>query len=158
MDAVFDRSGSLNSNVEVGKYTAVVISTGTYTDGVDVPSGANVGPIAGVAQESIMPNGFADYKAGQYQIVSGTAWPANAIPSSATGRKIRYIISGMSRVVAAGVIAAGDELNIADNQGRMKTVNEAGGTLVYIVGQAWDAATQAGDVIRAYIQLYRRKT
>lgn len=157
MNNSFDRAGSMNSNVEIGKYTALVISTGTYTDGIDVPTGANVGPIAGVAQESILPNGFADYKLGVYQIVSGTAWPANAIPSSATGRKIGLVWHGFSRLVAASAVNPGDEINIADNQGRAKTVNEVAGTLVYLLGQALESATQAGDVFKAQINLTRRK-
>lgn len=158
MDAVFDRSGTLNSNVEIGKYTVVVMSTATYADGVDVPAAANAGTIAGIAQEGVFPNGFAEYKNGVYQIVSNTAWPANAIPSSVNGtRKIRYVFSGVSRVMAAGAISSGDELNIADNQGRVKTVSEGAGTLIFVLGDAMEPATQAGDIIHARINLIRRK-
>lgn len=156
MDKVLTKTGRLNSNVEVSKFTVLLLNVSTYKDGVEVPSGANTGPIAGVAEESILPNGFNDYSAGVLQVVSGTAWPANAIPSSALGRGIAYTCEGIIRCVAAGVIAAGDDVNIADNQGRIKTVSEIAGTTIYVVGEAQDAAGQAGDIIRVRLQILKR--
>ena len=148
MDSIGNRAGQLNRNVEVGKYTCLVLNSTNYVGGVDVPSGANVGAFAGVAMESILPDGFNDYVAGVYQIVSGTAWPANAVPSSALGRAIGYVTAGVVRVItAAGTINVGDRLNIADSQGRVKTVNEVAGTTVYEVGEALLSSTQANTVI-----------
>src|SRR6266446_1491410 len=158
MDAVLDKSGRLNSNVQIGKFTVLVASVGTYNDGVDVPSGANVGPVVGVAQESRLPDGYNDYSGGQYQITSGTAWPANAIPSSITGKAIGYRMMGITKVVAASAISVGDRVNIADSQGRVKTIAETSGTLVYEVGWALDAAGQANDVIRIVMCIVQRKT
>jgi len=152
-----DQSYRLASSVEVGKFTCLVADTSVYADGCAVPGGANA-VFLGVAQESIVPNALADYVAGQYTIVSGTAWPANSIPSSSTGRNVRVRQFGISRVVAQSAISRGDELNIADSQGRVKTVSETAGTLVYVVGIAIDAATQAGDVVRVLVLNYRKKT
>lgn len=158
MDSILDKTGRLNSNVEIGKFTCLVISTGTYRDGVDVPSAANALNFVGVAQESILPNGFNDYVSGIYQITSGTAWPANAVPASALGRSIAYRMAGITRVIAAAAFVTGARLNIADSQGRVKAVSEAGGTEVQEVGWALDAATQTGDVVRMMITNVRRKT
>lgn len=151
MDSLLDKTGRINSNVEVGKFTVLVMSTGTYKDGVDVPGAANAGPVVGVAQESLLPNSFADYSGGRYLIVSGTAWPAGAIPAVATGRGVAYRMVGISRVVAGAAFAAGARLNIADSQGRVKAIDETAGTLVNEVGWALEAAAAAGDVVRAFI-------
>jgi hypothetical protein len=150
MDSIGNRAGPLNSNVEVGKYTVLILknTNSIGVDAVDVPSGANVGPFAGVAMESILPDGFNDYVAGVYQIASGTAWPANVIPSSSQGRNIGYVTDGVTRVIAgSGTINTGDRLNVADSQGRVKTINETSGTTVYEVGEALEPSTQAGTVI-----------
>ena len=107
---------------------------------------------------TLIPSGTADYSSGQYNIVSGTAWPANAIPSTAQGEEVQVIRHGISRCVASSAVSRGDELNIADNQGRVKTVSESAGTLVYVVGFAEDAASAAGDVIRVLVSPYNKKT
>lgn len=147
----------INSNVEVGKFTALVIAAGTYNDGVDVPAAANAGPVAGVADESMLPEGMNDYSGGVYQIVSGTAWPANSIPSSNQYRRLSVVREGQSKAIGSGVIAVGDEVNIADSQGRLKTVNELAGTLVYIVGEAKSPCAQTGDVFEVWVKPSRRK-
>ena len=149
---------TLDQNVEVGKFTVLVQSTVNYNDGCSVPAGANAAGILGVAQESILPSGVADYSGGTYTLVSGTAWPANSIPTQGQGLKIGLVRHGISRVVASGAVNRGDWVNIADNQGRIKTVSEAAGTLVHVLGQAEDAATTAGDVIRVFVQPHSRHT
>jgi hypothetical protein len=151
MDALLDHAFTLNDNVEVSKFTCLVQNAATYPDGCSVPAGANALKFAGVAQESILPNGMSDYAGGLYPIVSGTAWPAGAIPTSAIGRKLSVRMAGITRVVAAGVIAQGDRLNIADAQGRVKKINEAATTVVQECGFALTAAGQAGDIIRMFI-------
>jgi hypothetical protein len=152
-----DQTYRLAVNKEIGKFTCLVADTATYADGCKNPGGSNA-VFLGVAQESIVPNSVADYSGGQYNITSGTAWPANSIPSSALGRNLRVRQFGISRVVASGAISRGDELNIYGADGTVKTVDETAGTLVYVVGIALDAAGAAGDVIRALIMPYRKKT
>lgn len=153
-----DQSYRLATSVEVGKFTCLVADTSAYADGCQVPAAANAA-FLGIAQESIIPDAIADYVAGQYTITSGTAWPANSIPAASAGRNIRTRLFGISRAVVGVVpINRGDELNIADNQGRVKTVNEAAGTLVYVIGIAIDAPTNVGDVIRVLVLGYRKKT
>jgi hypothetical protein len=151
-----DQSYHLDANIEVGKFTCVIASAINYADGCTVPAVSN-DVFLGVAQESILPDAMADYSAGVYTLTSGTAWPTGAIPSNGLGRNIRCRQFGISRVVAAGAISRGAEVNINDTQGRIKTVNEGVGTLVYVVGIALDAAYNAGDVIRVLVLPYRKK-
>ncbi len=158
MDALLDKSFRLSSNVEVGKFTALVLDTGTYTDGCDVPAAANEGQVLGIAQESILPNSVNDYSGGVYQITSGTAWPSNSIPSSATGRAISVRCLGISRAVAYAAITAGAHVNIADSAGRIKEITEVAGTLVHELGWALEAATAQGDVIRIMVLPIDRHT
>ena len=152
-----DQSYHLAANIEIGKFTCVIADTSVYADGCNVPGQAN-DVFLGVAQESILPDAMADYSGGQYTLTSGTSWPTGAIPASGLGRNIRVRQFGISRVVAAGAIARGAEVNINDTQGRIKAVSETTGTLVYVVGIALDAASNPGDVIRVLVVPYRKKT
>ena len=145
-----DQSYHLNANIEIGKFTCLAPDTSVAADGCNVPSGAN-GQFLGVAQESILPDAMADYSGGQYTLVSGTAWPTGAIPASGLGRNIRTRMVGISRVVASGAITRGAYVNIANAQGQIKTVSEAVGTMINVVGIAIDAAVNAGDVIRVLV-------
>lgn len=155
-DQILDKSYRLAANVELGKFTVVVVDTGTYSDGCAVPGAANAAKPLGIAQSSIIPNSVADYVNGQYSIVSGTAWPANSIPSTAQGRNVRVRRAGRSLAVAAGVIARGDRCNVADSQGRIKKIDELAGVTVEEVCEAEEAAAQAGDVIWVRLTLVRR--
>lgn len=155
-DQILDKSYRLATSVEVGKFTVVVVDTSVYTDGCQVAAAANAAKPLGLAQSSIVPNSVADYSAGQYNIVSGTAWPTNSIPSTSAGRNIRVRRAGISQAVAASAIARGDKCNVADSQGRIKTINEVAGTLVHEVCEAEEAASQAGDVIRVRLTLIDR--
>ena len=139
-----------DTNVELGKFTVVKPASANFTDGMAVPGAAN-DPVLGVLQESILPDNVMDYSGGQYNIVSGTAWPANSVPSSGSGLAATVQMSGISRCVASAAITRWDTVNIADNQGRVKTVSEAATTLINVVGKALEAATAAGDVIRVLL-------
>jgi hypothetical protein len=152
------KSYRLDANVELGKFTVVIQESTNYADGCAVPGGANAAGILGVAQNSVIPTGTADYSGGQYNITSGTAWPTNSIPTQGQGEEVQVMRAGISRCVASGAISRGDAVNVADNQGRIKTVNEAGGTLVHVLGFAEDAASVAGDVIRVLVNVHDRHT
>lgn len=162
-EQILDKSYRLASNVEVGKFTLVSPDVGTYADGCVPASGANVA-VLGVAQSSIIPEATADFSGGKYQIGSGSAWPTGAIPTSGVGRNVRVRRAGITQCIAAGVIARGDRVNSAASTvvngiamlGLVKTINEAGGTLVHELGEAEEAAGQAGDVIRVRLTLSDR--
>jgi len=151
-----DQSYHLNYNIEIGKFTCLAPDSTVYADGCNVPSGAN-GAFLGIAQESILPDAMADYSGGQYTLTSGTAWPANSIPTSGLGRNIRTRLFGISRVVASGAISRGAYVNIANAQGQIKAVSEAVGTYINVVGIAIDAAVNAGDVIRVLVMPFTYK-
>lgn len=155
---ILDKAYPSNVNVEIGKFSVVVSDTSVQTNGFALPGGSNAGKLLGVIQESLLPDNVADYSGGVYNIVSGTAWPTNAVPASGLGlgRRVRRI--GISRCVAASAINRGDRVNVNDTQGRIKTINETAGTLVHELGIAEEAAVQAGDVIRVMITLIDRHT
>jgi hypothetical protein len=151
-----DQSYHLNYNIEIGKFTCLAPDSSVYADGCNVPAGAN-GTFLGVAQESILPDAMADYSGGQYTLASGAAWPSNSIPSNGLGRNVRTRLFGISRVVASGAISRAAYVNIANAQGQVKTVSEAVGTYINVVGIAIDAAVNAGDVIRVLVMPFTYK-
>ena len=53
--------------------------------------------------------------------------------------------AGIAKVVAAGSISAGNPVNIAGTSGKVKAINESGGTLVNCVGFAETSASADGD-------------
>jgi len=59
-------------------------------------------------------------------------------------------------VVASGQIARGAYVNIANNNGQIKTVSESG-VMINVVGIAIDAAAEAGDVIRVLVMPFTYK-
>lgn len=160
-----DQSYHLDANIEIGKFTCLTPTQANYTDGCNVPSTANA-QFLGVAQESIIPDAMADYSGGIYDIASGTAWPSGSIPSSGLGRNIRTRMFGISRCVASAAITRGALVNIAAPgnygtltaaSGLIKTVSEAVGTYINVVGIAIDAATNPGDVIRVLVMPFTYK-
>lgn len=93
-------------------------------------------------------------------LVQGTGAMEVKRPAAANAGKIRGVAVGKRPngegvsvrsegefpCVAAGAIAVGDLVNIANANGEVKTVNEAGGTRVFLVGEALTPASQAGDL------------
>jgi hypothetical protein len=154
-EQILKKSYRLAANVEIGKFTCVSPDSGTYVDGFVNPAAANAACL-GVAMESIIPNATADYSGGVYGLVSGTAWPSNSIPAAGTGLACAVAKAGIVRIVAAGAITRGDRVNIADTQGRVKTIDEVAGALVHEVGEAETASTQAGDIVRVRLTLIDR--
>ena len=72
------------------------------------------------------------------------------------GRAISVRKLGIAEVVAAGPIAVGAPVNIADNTGRVKAVSEAAGTKVEVIGFAETAAVSGGDIIEISIYPHQR--
>lgn len=143
-----------DANVRILKYTALVVGPTNGAGYAAPPTGANVGNIVGVALEDIFEPGVNPWTNGQPQIQSGQAPSAGA--PSLQARNIQVAKSGIVRVIAAGAIAVGAPVNINDNQGRVKAVNEAGGTLVHVLGYAETAAANAGDIIHVFLAPHDR--
>jgi hypothetical protein len=162
----------LNSqNVEIGKFTACCRATsGTFSSATAtgspgyfrVPTIANDGPVAGIAMDSLLPFGFADYQGGTYLAggsvpPTGTSWPAGALPSSAIGLALNFAVSGIYRAIASTNITVGATCFIADANGRIgPSTGVTAGAVVYEVGIAESAATQANDVFRIRLTMIER--
>ena len=167
------KSYASTNNIQVGKLTVVLLDL--TTEGNFVMSGtANNGPVAGVALESLVPDNQSDYVSGQYVTASGAAWPSGVIPSSAVGREIEVCVGGICEVIAASSLSIGARVVVSAStaltlngvsttvQGMVQDVlglslsGSSGGSVVYEVGEALRAATNAGDVIRVRLTLNKR--
>lgn len=100
-----------------------VLVYGSEPGDVVNPGAANAGKIAGVA--------FDDAADGVGVALSEYAYP---------------------EIETAGAVNYGDSVNIADTGGRIKTVSEAAGTAVNLVGIAEEAADEAGQKIMVNVR------
>jgi hypothetical protein len=64
---------------------------------------------------------------------------------------VRVRVGGVSKVRAAGAIAIGDTLMVADTTGRVQTATAA--TANFVIGRALEAAVAADDLIAAEIRI-----
>lgn len=103
-----------------------VVVAGTNAGEVKRPVGANAGKIVGIAGHD-----------------------------EVNGRDVSVYNFGTMNLVAASAIAVGDYVNIADVEGRVKTVSEAVGTAVYVVGIARGSASVAGQYVPVMLQFMR---
>lgn len=123
---ILDKAYSTEDATGVGAYRVVV--QGANAGEALLPAAANDASILGVTVHS----------------------------QSRQGGHVAVRKAGIARVVAAGAIALGDAVNVADSAGQVKTVSEALGTLVNILGFAETAAAAAGDVIEVFISMHTR--
>lgn len=152
-DAVV-RSYKQTNNQTYCKFTVALLDTANQGQFIP-PAGANGGPIAGIATNSILASGQNDYIAGVFQsALTGAAWPTGS-SGSGTGRVLTVGALGYFRGLfnGTGTVAPGDRLVVADTQGRVASVEADGlayaaGTTAYLVGTAEDAATVAGQAFR----------
>ncbi len=148
----------LDANTRVVRGTAFtkpVTNTSTQADlYVGLPAGANVA-FEGAAAEDFLEPGFKFDAGVDPSTVTGTA---PAAPYVFTGKRISVVKRGIFPMIAAGVIAQGDEVNIADATGRVKTVSEAVGTLVFVIGKATRPTGAANDIVYVDIAPYIKKT
>lgn len=103
-----------------------VVVQGTNPRECARPSGANAGNIEGVA-----------------------------IHDADNGQHVGVQNEGEAILIAAGAIALNADVNIANAEGRVKTVSEATGTVIQYVGKAKTAATASGDQIAVALNISR---
>ncbi len=148
----------LDANTRVVRGTAFTkpaTNTSTQADlYVGLPAGANVA-FEGAAAEDFLEPGFKFDSGVDPSTVTGTA-PTS--PYNFAGKRISIVKRGIFPMIAAGVIAQGDEVNIADAFGRVKTVNEIAGTAVHVVGKATRPTGAANDIVYVDIAPYVKKT
>jgi len=154
------RTCRLNASKRVAKFSALVIdATDTTTISgaifVKLPSGANVGPVAGVTiGHWLEPNVFYAEDTDPSTITGTTPSPPYASMLGGTGIDIgpTLQISGQARCYSASsAITAGKVLVIADAYGRVDTaahLSIGAGTLIYPVGIArTNSSDAANDVV-----------
>ncbi len=71
------------------------------------------------------------------------------------GQDVSAYRVGIFNLVAAAAIAVNDNVNIADVEGRVKTVSEAAGVVVQRVGKARGSASAAGQYIPVLVTFDR---
>jgi len=144
-----------DANVRILKYTALVQGPTNGAGFAAVPAAANAAGFCGAAIEDIFEPGVNPWVNGTPQYSSGSAPSAGAPTLQA--RNLQVAKSGIVRLIAASAIAVGAAVNIADNQGRVKTVNEGAGTLVNAIGYAETAAVNAGDIVHVCLGPFQYK-
>ena len=141
------------------KYCAALLDTVNSGQFIP-PAGAKGGPVAGLATNSILYSGISDYVGGVFQwTLTGAAWPSYA-SGSGTNRVLTVGTTGFfyGLFVGTGTIAPGDRLVVADQYGRLASIEADGlayaaGTTAYLVGTAADAATVSGQRFKVQMQL-----
>ncbi|MNY46286.1 hypothetical protein D3C86_1814530 [compost metagenome] len=119
-----DLAYKVNNAGGVAENVVVVQDTNPYE--AKLPGAANAGKIVGVTIEK----------------------------TTETGRSGAVRMGGLVPIKAASAITAGDLVNVADTQGRVKTVSETAGatdTLVNVVGKAVTTVANANELVMVYL-------
>jgi len=72
-------------------------------------------------------------------------------PATGPGQSLRVRELGISKAQAAGAVAYGDIVYVANSSGQLGTAPAAGATNVFAVGKARTPATQAGDLFEVLL-------
>ncbi len=147
-----------DANKRIAKFTVLVKSVTNTSDQRNryaaVPAGTNAAGILGVTIEHFLEPNFFVKEGTDPSTVTGTT----PVTYTLTGRPVALQVNGYARCTAAGVINEGDEVNVADAFGRLKTVNEAVGTQVFVVGIAQNNTLAANDIVEVLLSFYTKKT
>lgn len=120
---------SPNAGSGIAQYAAVKLdAAGSFSD--CLPGAANTDAIVGFNQDM----------GGPILTLGG------APPNATSGQSIRVRISGMTKANAASAISLGDLL-VVTAAGAVQTAPALAATSVRIIGQAMEAAVEAGDLI-----------
>jgi hypothetical protein len=123
---ILDKAYSIDEAAGVAAYRVVV--HGANAGQAKLPSAGNQGAILGVTVHS----------------------------QTRRGANVAVRKAGIARATAAGPIAVGDPVNVADAGGKVKAVNEPAATRVNCLGFAETAAAADGDIIEIFISLHER--
>ena len=145
-----------DASKRIAKFTVLVKSV-TNTSGqtnryAAIPGGANAAGIVGVTIEHFVePNYFVKEGTDPTTVTGSTPTLYNLM-----GRPVQLQMNGYAKCYCASAVNQGDELNIADAYGRVKTVNESSGTKVYVVGIAQNATVNANDIVEVLLSFYEK--
>jgi len=153
------RTVQATQNIRIHKYSAIVASAAAIAKGSqkavygDVPAGVNGAGFLGFSLDHFIEPG------GLYHVAQGTA------PTAVTGttptsysladKNLTVAYEGECFAIAAGVVAEGDLLAIADVYGRVDSLGNLSlttpGTIANVVAKALTPSAQANDFIRVRI-------
>ncbi|HEV2177362.1 MAG TPA: hypothetical protein VGW33_09195 [Terriglobia bacterium] len=146
-----------DANVRINKFTAVVQSVAnTSTQGQQfaaLPTGANVPGVLGVLIDHFVEPNYFVPQGTKPETVTGTTPTLYNLQN----RGMALQVNGVARCIASGAISQGQLVNIADNFGRVKAVNEIAGTTVYPVGMALHNVTNVDDVVQVELNFAQTK-
>ena len=129
--------------VAVGGSPPVGVAWNPLASG-QVPAGPNDGPVLGVSVEHFVEPNYFVPQGTDPSTVTGTAPTLYNLQN----RGLTLRVNGIARCVAAGPINQGAMVNVADQYGRVKAVNESSGTTVYPVGIAMHNVSNVNDVLQ----------
>ncbi|HEV2380329.1 MAG TPA: hypothetical protein VG206_11105 [Terriglobia bacterium] len=146
-----------DANIRIYKFTALVQSTANPSTQSQqfaaVPAGPNAPGVLGVTIEHFVePNYFVPQATNPATVTGSTPTLYNM-----QGRGLTLQLNGVARCIAAGPINQGQLVNIADNYGRVKVVNESTGTTVYPVGMALHNVSNVNDVVQVELNFAQTK-
>lgn len=146
-----------DGNIRIYKFTALVQSTANPSTQSQqfaaVPAGPNAPGVLGVTIEHFVePNYFVPQATNPATVTGSTPTLYNM-----QGRGLTLQLNGVARCIAASPINQGQLVNIADNYGRVKAVNESTGTTVYPVGMALHNVSNANDVVQVELNFAQTK-
>jgi hypothetical protein len=146
-----------DASVRINKFTALVassVNTSTQSQQYTaVPTGPNASGVLGVSVEHFVePNYFVPQGTNPTTVTGSTPTLYNLM-----NRGISLQVNGVARCIAAGAINQGQLVNIADQYGRVKAVNEAAGTTIYPVGLAMHNVTNVNDIVQVELNFAQTK-
>jgi len=146
-----------DASVRVFKFSAMVQSTAnTSTQSQQfaaVPGGPNAPGVLGVTIEHFVEPNFFVPQGTNPTTVTGTTPTLYNLEN----RGMTLQVNGVARCIAASPINQGQLVNIADNYGRVKAVNEAAGTTVYPVGMALHNVVNVNDFVQVELNFAQTK-
>ena len=146
-----------DANIRIYKFTALVqsmVNPSTQSQQfAAVPAGPNAPGVLGVTIEHFVePNYFVPQATNPAAVTGSTPTLYNM-----QGRGLTLQLNGVARCIAASPINQGQLVNIADNYGRVKAVNESTGTTVYPVGMALHNVSNVNDVVQVELNFAQTK-
>lgn len=146
-----------DANLRIAKFSVLVKPAANVSTQqkmyAAIPAGANALGILGVTTDHFIEPNFFVAQGTDPTTVTGTA----PVIYNLQGKHLSLQVNGVARVYCASAVNPSDELNIADAFGRVKTVNEAVGTLVNVVGIAEHSTAAANDVVQVRLSFYQKK-
>lgn len=149
-----------DANVRIYKFSVLVKSSANLstqkTQYAAVPAAENASGVLGVLTEHFVEPNFFVAQGTSPTAVTGTTPTLYNL----TNRGMTLQVNGIARCIAAGSIAQGDLLIVADSYGRVASLGTSGiaaGTTVYPVGIAQHNVSNPNDVVQVRLEFTQAK-